>query len=244
MDDGTVTGRVLLVLATVARQGPITLARLTQVTGVPKPTVRRIANDLARRGMLARTPEGYTAGTDLERLALRITRDDALRRTSGPLLLELNRRTGQSAWLSLIDGDDVLMFDAVHGPLAPPNGAYPWPHAQKLEGYLGTATGRIVLAHRPEIAERFERLPIRRATPHALSSRRQLAVELRRVRDTGVAAEDEQFRLGWSCLAAPVRDAAGTVVGVVGLTGHTGAYTPGRHAPTIRLAAERLSEVP
>ncbi|WP_432988550.1 hypothetical protein [Dactylosporangium sp. CA-233914] len=47
-----------------------------------------------------------------------------------------------------------------------------------------------MLAHRPGIAARYERLPLRPATPHALSSRRQLD--------------------------------GGTVVAVVGLTGHTG----------------------
>ncbi|MFB9185308.1 IclR family transcriptional regulator [Dactylosporangium sucinum] len=241
MDDGTVTGRVLLILATVGRRGPISLARLTQVTGVPKPTVRRIANDLAARGMLVRTAEGYDAGTDLRRLALRVTRDDALRRTAGPQLRELNRRTGQSAWLSLIDGDDVLMFDAAHGPRPVPSVDFPWPTSEKLQGYIGTATGRVVLAHRPDIAERYDRLPLRPATPHAPSSRRQLDAELRRIRDSGVAMEEEQFRLGWSCVAAPVRDAAGTVVAVVGLTGPTAAYTPSRHADTIAHAAERLS---
>ncbi|MEV6926671.1 IclR family transcriptional regulator C-terminal domain-containing protein [Dactylosporangium sp. NPDC051485] len=112
---------------------------------------------------------------------------------------------------------------------------------EKLQGYIGTATGRVVLAHRPDIAERFERLPLRPATPHAPSSRRQLDAELRRIRDNGVATEEQQFRLGWSCVAAPVRDAGGTVVAVVGLTGLTGAYTPSRHVGTIALAAERLS---
>jgi DNA-binding IclR family transcriptional regulator len=243
MDDGSVTGRVLLILGTVARSAPVTLARLTRATGLPKPTVRRIANDLAARGMLTRTPEGYATGTDLRRLALRVTQDDERRRAAGPVLRELNRQTGQSAWLSLIDGTDLLTIEQVHGRRVPVD-LLLWPRVDKLHGYVGSAGGQVVLAYRPDIAVHLDRLPARPATPYSPASVRQLTEMLRRVRDTGVAIEDEQYRLGYSCLAAPVRDPAGDVVGVIGVTGHTGTYAPARFVRTITAVAESLRDVP
>ncbi|MUN06908.1 helix-turn-helix domain-containing protein [Agromyces luteolus] len=41
----------------------IGLAEITAMTSIPKPTVRRIAEDLVRRGKLERTPLGYGLGS-------------------------------------------------------------------------------------------------------------------------------------------------------------------------------------
>jgi hypothetical protein len=50
MDDHTVVGRAVAILDCVASAAsPLPLAALTRKTGIPKPTVRRIASDLTER---------------------------------------------------------------------------------------------------------------------------------------------------------------------------------------------------
>jgi DNA-binding IclR family transcriptional regulator len=64
MDDHTVIGRAVAILDCIASAaGPLALAALTRRTGIPKPTVRRIANDLTKRGMLELTSDGYQPAT-------------------------------------------------------------------------------------------------------------------------------------------------------------------------------------
>ncbi|WP_446219963.1 helix-turn-helix domain-containing protein [Micromonospora sp. IBHARD004] len=64
MDDHTVTGRVMAVLEAVgALEEAATLAALTRHTGIPKPTVRRIAADLVARKILNRDATGYLWGS-------------------------------------------------------------------------------------------------------------------------------------------------------------------------------------
>ena len=59
MDDGTVLGRALLVLdACLCTSQVASLAELTSATGLPKPTVYRLAEQLVRRRLLDRVEGG------------------------------------------------------------------------------------------------------------------------------------------------------------------------------------------
>lgn len=69
MNDGTVAGRALEIINTVARGLQTPLAELVAKTGIPKPTVRRIAGDLVRRQILMRAQHGYAIGSALDHVS-------------------------------------------------------------------------------------------------------------------------------------------------------------------------------
>ena len=55
-------------------------------------------------------------------------------------------------------------------------------------------------------------------TPQTLVERREIKDDLQAVRETGVGHDLEEVALGCCCVAAPVRDPRGAVVGSVGIS--------------------------
>ena len=70
---------------------------------------------------------------------------------------------------------------------------------------------------------------LRALTPHTLVTREALVNSLETIRSRGYALEDEERELGARCVAAPVRDYSGRIVGGISVSG-----------PTTRMSRARL----
>ncbi|MEV4140033.1 IclR family transcriptional regulator C-terminal domain-containing protein [Dactylosporangium sp. NPDC049742] len=244
MDDRTVTGRVLAVLDAVADlDGRATLAALTARTGVPKPTVRRIAADLVGRGMLDRDAGRYRLGRRLLMLGVEAARQQGVRQSVAPYVHDLFARTGEVAWMTTFTDTSNTLLESAFGSQRAADMRRPWPSVIRSPGFLTTAAGRLVLAHRPDLVEDVRSRALPRLTRYTITNWHRIAVDVARVRDTRVAVEQKQTLLGYSCVAAGVHDRDGVLIGAIGVTGRTGAFVPERLAAPIRTAADQLSRL-
>jgi DNA-binding IclR family transcriptional regulator len=225
VDDKTVVGRVAVILDAVADAGaPLTLAGLTRRTGIPKPTVRRIAASLVARGMLDRTDEGYEPGECLLRYGLRAMTRHPLALAAQPWLQDLYQRSrGELAWFATARDGELTAAGAAFGKahmetMRPAR----WPGTDLLgASVVLLAAGRLEVALQPERAERILSSGWARLTRYSVTDPRRMRDLLAEARDTGFAQEDEQSRLGWSCMAAVLRAPDGAVTGALGVTGRT-----------------------
>ena len=82
------------------------------------------------------------------------------------------------------------------------------------------ALGKVVLAlGRPELVDRYVDHPgLRRFTPHTITDPAALRAELQAVRRRGFAVECEELHPDFCCMAAPVHDARGRVLAVLGIS--------------------------
>jgi DNA-binding IclR family transcriptional regulator len=82
------------------------------------------------------------------------------------------------------------------------------------------ALGKVVLAlGRPELVERYVEHPgLRRFTDHTITDPDALHAELETVRAHGYAIECEELYTDFCCIAAPVHDARGRVLAVLGIS--------------------------
>jgi DNA-binding IclR family transcriptional regulator len=109
-----------------------------------------------------------------------------------------------------------------------------------------TALGKIILAAlRLEQLERFlERADLKAYTPKSIVDPDTLRRELEEVRRSGVAFDDGEFDPEVRCVAVPVRDFTGQVVGTLGISGPIWRMSiqalQGR-TRAVQAAAERLS---
>ncbi|USQ75936.1 IclR family transcriptional regulator [Ornithinimicrobium cryptoxanthini] len=219
MDDRTVLGRVLLLLSAVSDgDDPVSLAELTRRTGLPKATARRIAEDLAVRGALTRSPDGYAVGSAIYTLSSRLTERRDVRVSATPRLAELQRRTN-APYVWMVDTSDPLQVSLIGALYARglESAAGTWPRQVCDPAILTTALGRVLLAFRPETAEALLARGVPRITAATVTHPRLLHEQLDRAAQDGYALEHEQVRLGWSCLALPVRTqgGGGAVLGLV-----------------------------
>ncbi|MCR3754299.1 IclR family transcriptional regulator [Lentzea californiensis] len=244
MDDRTVTGRVVAVLDVVAAsEGTVSLAELTRVTGIPKATVRRIAEDLCARRMLRRgAGGGYLLGPHMINLGMRATTQLGLRDAAIPYVQELFARTGEIAWVGACSGMTFTMMDTAYGAnRAAAVSRYGWPMDTSHSALVATAAGRLVLAEEPALTDRVRARPLSALTQHTVTSWPKLTAMFDAIRDSGMATEHEQSRLGFSCAAVGLRDRAGNLVGVLGVTGHTATLAVQRLTRPLRTAAEDIT---
>lgn len=214
--------RMLKVFERIAELQPIGVSALARELGEDKSAVQRDLMTLADAGWIRGV--GSAAGQwELTPHVLTLARpphsSDSLRQRARPALERLRGETGETAYLSIPDGDRFVVLDAAESPqmlrMVPPIGMVVQIH--------GTATARAILPYLPE-SEQLRLLggPI----PEAMRA------EFGETRARGYAVNDEDIAPGAVALASAIFDRNAVPVGALILTG-----------PTERLAAGRRAEL-
>ena len=192
---------------------------------LPRMTGYRMARTLQSAGYLVTDPQSgrYRLGPALLASTYLSEGYAELVAIARPYLESLVEETGESATLAVdVDGVAVCV-DMVDSPR---------PH--KREVAVGRVIGDTANAHGKMYAasmsdadrERLLAAPHERLTPRTITDPEELAAELRRVRDEGVAFDIEERNLGTCAVAAPVRDQMGNVIGSIGVIVPTGRFGP------------------
>lgn len=221
-DDHSVVGRTVAILDAVSDAvAPLPLAVLTRRTQIPKPTVRRIANDLVARGMLQRTLDGYWTGPRLMTQGVRAMQQRGLHSSTQPYVQELYLRSrGGIGWFANFYGGEVIMIGAAFGrtDIGELHTAQ-WPSVATVgPQFVLTVAGRIHVSGLPDQSEVLARPGLRPLTRYSVTDPAKLARLVAEARDTGFGVEEEQVKLGTSCAAVAVRDGSGEVTGALGVT--------------------------
>ncbi|GGN20501.1 IclR family transcriptional regulator [Streptomyces fuscichromogenes] len=240
---GNATDKALNLLEAASAPGyPHRLGDIATAAGVPKASAHRIVNYLVTAGFLASDGSGgYGPGPRIRALAARITQgceEDQVMRAE---LEVLGRRIGHTVHMGVRTGDAVTLLVKVSGPNAVQDSSRV---GQQLALHT-TAIGKCVLAGLAdgELTALVARLGLPPRTENSLTDLAELRAELAKVRARGFALDDEENEPGVRCLAVPVRNAKGTVVGAVNVS--TIAFLESREAlvgwaDTVRTTAEAL----
>jgi DNA-binding IclR family transcriptional regulator len=220
----------------------MTLAELTRSTGIPKPTVRRIAASLVARQLLRRCEEGYLLGTHLLELGIRAAEQHGLRLAAAPHIHDLLARTREVAWINAISQTTFTLVDIAFGANRSDDVHHNrWPTNIRSAAFLTTAAGRVLLAGQQDITEQVRSRPLPQLTPQTVTSWPRYTAALQVVRDTGAAVEHEQFLTGYSCVAVGLRSTDGTLIGTIGVTGRTGSFAADRLTRPLLAAASDIA---
>ncbi|WP_345813714.1 IclR family transcriptional regulator [Paraburkholderia sp. PREW-6R] len=115
-DEVTALARGLTVLRSVAAaDAPLSNRELTELTGIPKPTVSRITATLVGAGFLFRLPdsERFVLTSSVLELSNGFLRNFDIRARARPFLIELAERTALSVHLAVRDRLDMVVIDAI-----------------------------------------------------------------------------------------------------------------------------------
>lgn len=226
-DESSAALRALTLLEQVARSGqPVSLAALTDATGLPKPSVLRILTRLVEAGMLLREPAGksYVSGPRLSALARETLLNSPLRGERHRILDSLVDEIGETCNCTMLDGDEVIYLDRVETA---------WPLRVNLQTGSRvplhcSASGKLFLAHmrRESRARLLAAAPLPRYTPNTLCDVASLEQELRAIKKEGASFDREEFLLGIVCMAVPILHGP-RVIAAVAL-----------HAPVARLSID------
>ncbi|MFD9702233.1 IclR family transcriptional regulator [Lentzea sp. NPDC059081] len=233
----TLLGKVMLVLnAFGADDDELGFAELGRRTGLAKATLHRLLGDLADVRLLDRGTRGYRLGGHLFQLGMRASVERRLVEVSTPYLEDLYERTHETVHLGLLEGHEVVYAAKIggHRQASSPS---------RLGGRMplhATAIGKALLAHAPVRSEVLA-APLARRTPRTVVTPGMLRRQLATIRQTGVAYEYEESRVGLACVASPVLGHDGAVVAAVSVAGPTTRFDPRAHAASVHAAATGIA---
>lgn len=112
-----VIDKSVAVLDALAVRGPLTLADLVSVTGMPRPTAHRIAVALLDHGLVGRDEDGrFRLGLRLAAWGTRAAAPGRVIEAAPRVLARLRDATGESAQLYVADGDHRVCVAAAERP--------------------------------------------------------------------------------------------------------------------------------
>jgi DNA-binding IclR family transcriptional regulator len=188
----------------------LTPSELAERLGLARSTVHRIVSALDDEGLVATVRPGrYRVGPELIRLGS--SQRGEVRSIVRPFLERLSAEVSETVDLAVLIQDHVSFIDQVAAP-----------HRLRAVSVVGatfpahcTANGKALLAELSDDHLRAlvpARLP--RLTPNTKATRAELMDELGRIRDTGVAFDDEEHTLGICAVGAVVRDEFAAVAAI------------------------------
>ena len=213
-------GRAFGILEQVARhRDGIGLAELSRLVGLHNSTTFHLAKTMVSLGYLRQEKDTkrYRVGRPLFALAASALDEIEMVNLATPVLEELSRETGEASHFAVRMGDAVVVIARTSGP-----GAF------QLADRVGvvrpahcTAVGKAILAAlQPDQLKRFiDRAGLKPATPKSITEISALIRDIEEVRRTGIAVDDGEFNLEVRCLAVPVADFTGKIIGALGVSG-------------------------
>jgi IclR family KDG regulon transcriptional repressor len=213
-------GRAFAILETVARhRDGIALAELSKSVGLHNSTTFHLVRTMVSLGYIRQMKDTkrYRIGRPLFALAANCLDEMEMVSLATPILEDLSRDAGECSHFAVRMGDAVVVIARTSGP-----GAF------QLTDRVGvvrpahcTALGKVILAAlRPDQFERFlERAELTQLTAKSITDLRALRREIDEVRRGRMAYDDGEFNAEVRCIAVPVRDFTGEVVGAIGISG-------------------------
>jgi DNA-binding IclR family transcriptional regulator len=211
--------RGLMILEAVARSPqPVRLADMAALLGVDRSSAFRLAGTLRRRGFLTWTAgrKDYILGPAIWRLSRQYDWSGALVKISHEELQLLARVTGETAHVAVQESKHALFIDHVTTN-----------HVIAVSGQTGervplhsTAHGKALLADfdRPALEALFGGRGLEAYTRQTIVSLDRLEQVCAQIRTEGYATDDGEYGEGIRCVASPIRDQDGAVVGSIGIS--------------------------
>ena len=215
------------------RDQAFNLQSLVEETGLPKPTVHRMLQQLEAAGMLQRVGDGrqYGTGLRLRRLAENLLLNNTSHGARHVVLRKLVEEVGESCNLTAFSNGEVLYLDRVE--TAAPLRFYLHP-GSRVPAHC-SATGKLFLAQlAPAQRQRLlAHVPLERYTANTLTDFAALDAELDRVKANAYALDDEEFLPGLFCIGVlvPAADGGKSNLGVA------------LQAPVMRVGRDKIMQM-
>lgn len=235
--------RTLDLLEALSRLGPASLAALAEAAGCTRTAAFRLLRTLQARGFAIQDEARglWRLGARWNALSRAASEQGALAATAMPVMAALGKATGENVYLRIRDGmesETVALYQAdpairVYSEIG-------------KRGPLYAGSSRILLAFAPEpvqtqlLAQRLNRF-----TPATRTDPTWIAADLQRIRSRGYLITSDEVTAGAVGIAAPVRDATGSVIAVLHISAPSMRMRPPRPRnllPQVVDAANRLSE--
>ena len=207
------------------------VTELSKKLKLHKNNVFRILATLQSRNYIEQNKanENYRLGIRCLELGQTFIHQRGMLKQAKPVLQELAEKTGETSYVSILRGNEVVYLDSVEPATT-----------VRVVSRLGfhmpthaTAAGKALVAFESEddLRKRFDQ-ELKRYTKNTFGTAEELFRDLEAVRERGYATDLEEFEEGLRCVASPIRDYTRKVIGALSVSG-----------PAHRLSDEKIEAV-
>jgi IclR family transcriptional regulator, acetate operon repressor len=196
---------------------------------LPRTTLYRLLASLTARELIRRDPvrRVYCLGFKCFEFARKAHSMPDLAAAANFELRALRDLTGETSYLAILDGSEVLGIERIDGA-----------HSHRSNSALGqrkplhcTSQGKAILSALPteQRDKLIKSISLKPVTEFTITDKRRLLAELKITTARGYSIDDEEIVKGIRCVGAPIIDSAGQVRGAMSVAG-----------PAFRMTRERL----
>jgi IclR family pca regulon transcriptional regulator len=224
-------------------------SELAREIGLSRSTAHRYVASLAMLGYLQQDPltRKYRLGPRVLDLGFSAINSMEIREISAPYLQQLSDETGHTVNMAILDGSDIVYVERCRSSRQGQRDIDLNLHVgSRLPAYC-TSMGKVLLAFltEEEQAELIDQIELTPRGPNTLTARRALLAELARVREAGLAINNEELAYGLRSIAAPVHSRTGEVAAAINLAAHRSMVSMedlvARLSPALKRTADQLS---
>lgn len=221
-------------------EGPISVTEIAKATSLVKSGAYRILHNLEQRGYVRKDSDSrYALGVGVWRLANSLTTMGSLREQARPLLLEITAATKETTHLAVLE----RMYSVYVDKAETPSSVRAYAEIGDRAPAHAVATGKVLLAHlEPAELDTLLEPGLLRFTGTTISDPEALKAELARVRRSGFAVNDGEWRHEVVGVAVPARIHGGCTlaIGIAGPRYRLSVEQARQHIPLLQSKARAL----
>src|SRR5450432_952257 len=217
--------RGLAILSAFSETRPLLgTAELGRYVELNKSTAHRYISTLTELGYLQQDQgtRKYRLGPRVVNLGFAALNSMEITKLAAPHMQALSDETGLAVSMAVLDGVDIVYTQRVRSNSTGFTGIDLNLHiGSRLPAYC-TSMGKVLLAYlRPEALKSIlDRTDLARRGPNTFTAREALIAALRRVRQIGLAVNDQELAPGLRSVAVPIRDGFGEVIAALNIAVH------------------------
>jgi len=222
----------------------LTIAQLSQRTGIPRAAVRRCLYTLSRLGYVASDDgRAYALRPRILALGHAYLSSTPLAIAVQPLLDQITSDLHESSSMAVLEGDDILYIARSSTTMRVMS--IDLGIGSRLPAYC-TSMGRVLLAGlpEPELKAHLARVKLVRLTGRTVATPDELMTVLKTVRRDGYSVVDQELEIGLRSIGVPVVDRDGRPVAAINIGTQSSrvsvAEMESRFLPPLRAAAHEL----
>lgn len=215
----------------------LSLAEITEKTGISKTAAYRIAEALVELGILEKNPNKlYSLGFRLFQWGSLVVSNIHIRKLAMEKIELLQQETGESVHLGIMDNLSVTSVEGLEGSRSLVTRIW----IGKKAPIYSTSIGKAILAFLGEVERNsiIERLNFEAFTKNTFVSRESLIEDLDKTRERGYSIDNIENEEGIRCVGAPVFDRERKVVASLSISGPASRFTD----EVVKLYAEKIME--
>lgn len=229
------------ILEAIKARDEATVTELTDEFALSKSSIHNYLKTLEHQGYVVREGNVYRVGLRLLDLGGYARHKQRIYQLAKEEVTKLAEETGEMTNLLVEEHGRGIYLHRANGE-----------QAVKSDSYIGhrvhlhnTALGQAIMAHLPEerVEEIIDRHGLPKTTENTITERDALFERLERVREEGIAFDDEARLVGLRCVAKPIINKENEVEGAISISGPTSRFQGERYRTELPEKLESAANV-